>query len=319
MRSCPSRARRTDCSVSVVSIITPSFNQGRFIERTIESVLGQALGGRRLEYLIVDGGSRDQTPQVVQRYAGRLGWISEPDRGQADAVNKGLRLTSGDVIGWLNSDDIYYPGAISAACDFLEQHPAVDVVYGDAEHLDEAGRVLGPYPTEPFDAKRLEDVCYVCQPAVFFRRRVIARYGVLDERLHVALDYEYWLRLVQGGAVFAHMPRVLAGWRLHPSIKSYTQRIQLHTEVNAMMRERLGRVPDRWIYNYAHARLERLGIQSRQHVRFAVGLTACTLWASLRWNRSLPPAVRATMLVWLKDGLKLLYWSLRAQARAQLR
>jgi glycosyltransferase involved in cell wall biosynthesis len=305
--------------VPAISIITPSYNQGRFIERTIQTVLGQDVGGRSLEYIIVDGGSQDETLEVVRRCAERLRWVSEPDRGQADAVNKGLRSTSGEIIGWLNSDDIYYPGAIQAACDFLDAHPSVDVVYGDAEHIDEHGVVLGRYPTEPFEPRRLEEICYLCQPAVFFRRRVVERFGELDERLHIALDYEYWLRLALGGATFSHLPRVLAGWRLYPGIKSYARRLEMHVEVNRMMVERLGHVPDQWIYNYAHARLELTGIDSTQHVRFAVALAALTVWASLRWNRSVPSTVRASTLIWLKDGVKLLGWSLRARARARLR
>jgi glycosyltransferase involved in cell wall biosynthesis len=302
-----------------VSIITPSYNQGRFIERTIQTVLGQDTGGRALEYVVVDGGSQDETLGVLGRYADRLRWVSEADGGQANALNKGLRSTSGEIIGWLNSDDIYYPGAIQAACDYLDAHPEIDVVYGDAEHIDANGVVLGRYPTEPFEARRIEDVCFVCQPAVFFRRRVVERFGGLDDRLHIALDYEYWLRLALGGATFAYLPRVLAGWRLYPGIKSYARRLEMHVEVNRMMLARLGHVPDQWIYNYAHARLELTSIDSKKHLRFAAALAALTVWASLRWNRSLPPSIRASVLIWLKDGVKLLYWSLRAQARARLR
>jgi glycosyltransferase involved in cell wall biosynthesis len=302
-----------------VSIITPSLNQGRFIERTIESVLGQDLAGRELEYVVVDGGSQDETLGVLRRYADRLRWVSEPDGGQADAVNKGLRSTSSDLIGWLNSDDIYYPGAIRGACDFLDAHPSVDVVYGDANHIDEHDVVLGPYPTEPFDARRLEDVCFLCQPAVFFRRQLLERFGLLDERLHFVLDYEYWIRLAKGGAVFAYLPHLLAGWRLYPAIKSQAGRLQMHVEVNRMMLERLGRVPDRWIYNYAHARLEPTTLDPSMHLRFAIALTALTLWASLRWNHSIAPAVRDTTLIWLKDGVRLLGWSLKSRARARLR
>ena len=302
-----------------VSVITPSFNQGRFLERTIQSVLDQDTGGRGLEYVVVDGGSQDETLDVLRCFAGRLRWVSERDRGQADAVNKGLRWTSGDVIGWLNSDDIYYPGAVRSVCDYLDSHPLVDVVYGGANHIDERDVVLGPYPTEPFEPRRLEQTCYLCQPAVFFRRRVVERFGMLDERLQYVLDYEYWLRLAQGGATFAYLPRVLAGSRLYPGIKTYAGRLKLHIEANSMMRKRLGRVPDQWLYNFAHARLEPTTIDSTQHLRFALALTAWTVWASLRWNHTIPAAVRATTLVWLKDGLKRLGWSVKAQARARLR
>ena len=302
-----------------ISIITPSLNQGRFIEQTIQTVLSQETAGRELEYLVVDGGSQDETLQVLGRFGDRLRWISEPDRGQADAVNKGLRTTSGDVIGWLNSDDVYYAGAVRAACDFLDAHPSVDVVYGDAQTIDDRGIAIGPYPTETFDPRRLEETCYLCQPAVFFRRSVVQRFGVLDERLHFVLDYEYWLRLAQGGATFARIPQVLAGWRLYPGIKSFAGRMSMHTEVNEMMLERLGHVPDRWIYNYAHAWLEPTRIDPTMHVRFAVALTVLSLWASWRWNRSIPRTMRDTTLVWLKDAIKHLGDSLRSQARSRLR
>ena len=300
-----------------VSIITPSLNQGRFIESAIRSVLDQALVHRELEYVVVDGGSRDDTVEILSRSCQRLRWLSEPDRGQADAINKGLRMTSGDIIGWLNSDDIYYPDAVQSACDFLDSQPLVDVVYGKADEIDEAGAVLAPYPTEAFDPRRLQDTCFLCQPAVFFRRRVVERFGGLDERLHYVLDYEYWLRLALGGARFAHVGETWAAWRLYPGIKSQAGRMRMHLETNQMFRERLGRVPDRWLYNYAHARLEGTPIDSSRHLRFAVCLSALTLWASLRWNRSLPPSVRRTTSIWLRDGVKRLAWSLRANVRAR--
>ncbi|MBV9893490.1 MAG: glycosyltransferase [Chloroflexi bacterium] len=301
-----------------VSILTPSLNQGRFIEASIQSVLTQQVDGRALEYLVLDGGSSDGTLDILRHYDGRLRWVSEPDRGQAHAVNKGIDLARGDVIGWLNSDDIYYADAIRAACEFLETHPSVDVVYGDAEYIDENGLSIGRYPTEPFSSERLEQICFLCQPAVFFRRDVADQFGQLDERLHVALDYEYWLRLSRRGASFAHLPRVLAGWRLHPEIKSRRQRMRLHVEVNNMMRERLGYVPDQWIYNYAHARLEATSVDSSKHLRFAVSLAMFAIWASVRWNHGISTTVKATVIIWLKDGVKLLYWSMRAHARAWL-
>jgi glycosyltransferase involved in cell wall biosynthesis len=301
-----------------ISIITPSFNQGRFIEQTIQSVLTQEAPGRELEYVVIDGGSRDATGEILARYDRQLTWISEPDRGQADAVNKGLAMTTGELVGWVNSDDIYYPGALRIVSEFFDTHPFVDVVYGEANHVDQDNRVLGRYPTEVFNQRRLLETCYLCQPAVFFRRRVVDRYGLLDPTLHYTLDYEYWLRLSRGGAVFAHLPDIVAGSRLYPGIKTYAGRLKLHQEMNRMMHERLGRVPDQWVYNYAHARLEQTTIESGQHLRFALGLTAFTVWASLRWNGDLPPSIRQTTLIWMKDGLKLLGWSLRGQLRARL-
>jgi glycosyltransferase involved in cell wall biosynthesis len=154
-----------------VSIITPSYNQGRYLERTIRSVLEQR---RPFEYLVMDGGSSDESVEILQRYSAELQWVSEADRGQADAVNKGLARATGEIIGWLNSDDIFYPGAVAAAADFLMRRPDVDVVYGNGNHIDEHDRVIEPYPTEDWDFERLKERCFLCQPAVFFRRRLVS-------------------------------------------------------------------------------------------------------------------------------------------------
>src|SRR5262249_3105363 len=148
-----------------------SYNQGSFLERTINSVLSQQFPGG-LEYLVLDGASKDQSVEILNSYSSRLTWISERDRGQADAVNKGLARATGSIIGWLNSDDIYYPGAIGTACEVLDSHPEVDVVYGDANHIDEHDQILEPYPTQSWDFDQLLRTCYVCQPAVFFRKSV---------------------------------------------------------------------------------------------------------------------------------------------------
>jgi len=286
-----------------IAVVTPSYNQGRFIERTILSVLDQApLGSDLLEYVVVDGGSTDKTLSVLQRYQGRLRWVSEKDRGQADAVNKGIGLTSAPIVGWLNSDDIYYPGALSAVCEFLRDNPQVDVVYGDACHIDEHDAVIEPYPTEPWDFARLTQVCYICQPAVFFRRRVVEKFGGLDVRLRYSMDYEYWLRLGQSGVKFAWLRRVLAGSRLHQASKTLGQRVAVHREINSMLRRRLGKVPDRWLFNYAHALLDAWGV-SRDTPRFVFLVSLFSLLAALRWNRSITRAMLATVREWTRAGL----------------
>jgi glycosyltransferase involved in cell wall biosynthesis len=280
-----------------VSVITPSYNQGEFLERTIESVLSQEVP--RLEYLVVDGRSTDATLQILQRYEGRLRWVSESDRGQAHAINKGIAATSGDIVAWLNSDDMYFEGAVAAASRFLEEHPEVDLVYGDGYYVDRDDRRLDPYQTEPWDLTRFLDACYICQPSVFFRRRMVERHGVLDERLHYCLDYEYWLRLALRGAHFAYLPRLQAGYRLYAETKTVGSRVALHREVNDMLRRTLGNVPDRWLYSFAHAVAESRGLTRETRLRFAAASSLVSCYGALRWNRRITPGHLVTTARWL--------------------
>jgi glycosyltransferase involved in cell wall biosynthesis len=286
-----------------VTVVTPSFNQGRFIERTIRSVLSQEISGD-LEYLVMDGGSKDETVDILKRYEASLEWVSERDRGQADAVNKGLARARGDVIGWLNSDDIYYPGAIAAACQALDLHPEAGVVYGEADHIDEQGAIIEPYPTEAWDFDALLQRCYLCQPAVFFRRSVVERFGGLNPTLHFCLDYEYWLRLAAAGVQFVWVRQKLAGSRLYAETKTLGSRIRFHTEINDMMRRYTGRVPDRWLFNYAHAVLDEKGISRSEPLRFPVFVSAVSIYAALRWNHSISGEMRRMTAAWTGGALR---------------
>jgi glycosyltransferase involved in cell wall biosynthesis len=282
------------------SIITPSFNQGRFLDRTLQSVLSQGIS--EMDYLVVDGGSTDETLPILERYRGRLRWRSEPDRGQAHAVNKGFRLTSGDIIGWLNSDDVYYPGALAAVEDFFSRNPQAEILYGEADHIDAADRVIGAYPTEDWDFDRLKEICFLCQPAVFFRRRLIHRYGPLDESLQYCMDYEYWLR-VGRATPFYRLNRPLAGSRMYPENKTLGERVAVHKEMNHMLRRSLGRVPAKWVFAYAHVWINRRPVDRSTRAKnlayvFQLALVAAagffrwrqfpweTDWATIRqWSR----------------------------------
>lgn len=291
---------------SAISVVTPSFNQGRFIERTVRSVLSQEIDG--LDYMVVDGGSSDETVDILKGYGGALRWVSEPDRGQTDAVNKGIRMTRGDIVGWLNSDDIYYPGALAAVLDFFARHPEADILYGDADHIDARDRVLEPYYTEDWDYERLKDICFICQPAVFFRRRLVERVGFLDERLHYCMDYEYWLRIGRT-TTFHRLPKTLAGSRLYAENKTLGARVAVHREMNDMLRQRLGRVPAKWIFAFAHVLVNRGTVDRSgpwKNALYVGRLILATGRAFLRWRQAPAPADWRTMAGWGVGALRTL-------------
>ena len=264
-----------------VSVITPSLNQGRFIERTLRSVAGQS--GAEIEHLVFDGGSVDDTVAILERFAPAVRWVSAKDDGQADAVNRGLQASDGEIIGWLNSDDIYYPGAVARVVSFLEANPDVDVVYGMADHIDVDDRAFEAYLTEPWSLARLRSACFICQPAAFFRRRVIERHGALDASLHYCMDYEYWLRLAKGGARFAYLQEKLAGSRLYPETKTLATRLPVHAEINDMLKRTLGRVPLTWLVNYAYASVDDAA-PNRSRASRRLRALAASVGAAWRWN-----------------------------------
>ena len=266
-----------------ISVITPSYNQGQFIERTIQSVLDQ---NADVEYLILDAVSTDNTVEILKKYGQRIRWISEPDSGQADAVNKGILGTKGDIIAWINSDDVYFDGALNTVKDYFEQNPDIDFLYGDAWYIDTNDRKTSPYVTEAWDIERLKDVCFICQPAAFFRRRVVERLGLLDTDLQYCMDYEYWLRFAEGNVRTAYLPVYLAGSRLYAENKTLGQKMKVHLEINRMLKNRLGHVPDSWLFGYAGHVTDTLGYSRKiDERRFLFQIAYQSLKAAWHWNR----------------------------------
>lgn len=286
-----------------VSVVTPSFNQGQFIERTLRSVSEQRSPSFDCEHVVFDGGSSDDTVKILAAFGRQIRWVSEPDRGQAHAVNKGISATDGDIIGWLNSDDVYYPGAIARVVDYFENHPDIDVVYGMAEHIDIADVAFENYPTEPWSPERLWDTCFICQPALFFRRRLVEKLGFLDESLHYCMDYEFWLRLVRGGARFAYLPEKLAGSRMYPENKTMSSVLAVHREINQMLR-RFGPVPDAWLYGYAHVVTRTKVDEQTKPNRFFREVAIRSLVASVRWNGRITSALWHSLLFRLLNRLR---------------
>jgi glycosyltransferase involved in cell wall biosynthesis len=206
-----------------VSIVTPSYNQGEFLEQTICSVLGQNYD--YLEYFIIDGGSSDNTLDIIKKYKDKLDhWESRPDKGQAHAINKGITRSNGDILGWLNSDDVLLPGTVNHVISIFTKHPEVDVVYGSLERINQKGKII-PTPSYAnnktvFNKKLVIGDCIVNQPGSFWRRRVMEKAGMLNENLEFSLDYEYWIRLALAGAIFYRVPDPLAQFRISNSSKT---------------------------------------------------------------------------------------------------
>lgn len=201
-----------------VSIVTPSYNQGQFIEDTILSVKNQRY--LNIKHIIVDGGSTDNTLEILEKYENTYSmcWISEPDRGQADAINKGFRMAKGEIIGWLNSDDLYFDkNVISFVVRKFKEDEKIDIVYGNAVKINAQNRLMRIKPVPRFNYGRLRRLCYIVQPSVFFRRGVIEQ-EKLDISLNYSMDYEYWLRLGRK-FVWKRVDRILAADRNHPQRK----------------------------------------------------------------------------------------------------
>jgi glycosyltransferase involved in cell wall biosynthesis len=236
----------------LVSIVTPSYNQGRFVRRTIDSVLSQDYP--HVEYLVLDGGSTDETVAILQGYGDRFFWRSERDRGQTDAINQGLRQARGDILAYLNSDDVLMPGALSTVVAHFARHPEWDLLYGNANQIDEMDCVLGAYPTAPYGFARLLQSCCICQPAAFWRRRITDRVGLFDDSLHYAMDYEYWMRIDRAGGALAQVPELLAGSRVHAQTKTLSARMQVYHEILEVSRRHAPDASFSQYYAYWHHR-----------------------------------------------------------------
>lgn len=245
-----------------ISVVIPSYNQAAYLPATLASVCAQ--DHPDIEVLVFDGGSTDGSVDILRKWTTPAGgkpirWVSRKDGGQADAINLGLRESTGDVVAYLNSDDVYYPGALSAVAAHFQAQPDCLALYGRAHHLHADGSVMEEYPTEPWDYDRLLETCYLCQPAVFWRREVMERYGVFDDALRYALDYEYWLRVGRERPFHYLAERFLAGSRLHEDTKTLSQRTPVHHEVARTVLKYAARPEPvwRWIRHLAHHRAEQ--------------------------------------------------------------
>ena len=234
----------------LVSIVTPSRNQGRLIARTIDSVLAQTYPN--IEYCVVDSGSSDATLDVLRSYGTKIEWHSEPDRGQAHAINKGFARSRGEILTYLNSDDVLLPEAVATIVDLFSYNPDVSMYYGNADYIDAEDRITGPHETAEYSFERLMHECCVCRPAAFWTAKIAQKVGPFDESLNYVMDYDYWLRIDQAGGLIRHVPIVLANSRLHPAPLS--QRTKIYDEIFAVRKRHGGYVSYNHVRGYWHHR-----------------------------------------------------------------
>ena len=307
-------------STPLVSVVTPSFNTGRFIGEAVDSVLSQDY--RNLEYIVMDGGSTDRTISELKRFGNRINWVSERDRGQSDALNKGFLKAKGQIFGWLNSDDTYAPGAISAAVEFLWANPDVAAVYGDAMFIDAHGSDIAKcVHVEPFDRHRLMHYTdFIVQPTVFFRRSAFESVGGIDETLHWCMDYDLWLKMVVKGLKIAYLPRHLANFRWLADNKTATGDWGRLREIEKVV----ARYADG---THAYLRLEMLNLHlmeaKRKLKRFRLFGTTASLFRATKTYITSARAIRSTFqrqtwkIVWTGQVLRKRALLAEASAKAE--
>lgn len=213
----------------LVSVVTPSYNQAQYLEQTMRSVLDQDYP--HIEYFVMDGGSTDGSLEIIQKHASRLaGWVSEKDKGQADAVNKGFARANGEIIGWLNSDDIYYPGAITGAVNAFKEHPEASIVFSDVNSIDSQGQPFNRMVFGDWKLKDLMSFNIISQPGVFMRRAVLEEAGYLGLDFHYLLDVELWLRMTAIAEPFYVQNVVWSAARMHEDAKNRAQALNFGPE-----------------------------------------------------------------------------------------
>jgi glycosyltransferase involved in cell wall biosynthesis len=290
------RPPRVDWEPPTIAVVTPSYQMAGFLRDTIDSVLAQ--DWPRVEYLVMDGGSRDGTRELLDSYGDRLRWISRPDGGQADAVNRGLAQLPGELVTFLNADDTYRPGALRAAVEGVRRHPGAAAVYGGADYVDGDGNLVRPYPVLDYDRERLGHDCYICQPSAFVRRADWEAHGGLDATLHYALDYDLWIRL-SATRPLARIPETLATSRMHRDNKSLGQRKAMYREIALVAKRGFGYVPMTWLDPYARHLVDGVD-QFYEHSLPSRRSRALALALGLRHN---PRQPRRLWRDWQADGV----------------
>jgi glycosyltransferase involved in cell wall biosynthesis len=294
-----------------ISIITPSYNQGQFIERTLLSVLTQKYP--KLELIVMDGGSNDQTVKVLKKYdrfvkLGRFGkgitfiWKSEPDHGQTHAINKGLQIATGEILAYLNSDDTYEPDALKTIASYFKTHPKVQFVYGKGQLIDVHDQPIGMYNDFPVDTEKLHRNCGISQPTAFWTRKVLQTIGFFNETFQFTMDYEYWVRVSQKFKM-VYLPNVLANTRIHPDAKTSSQTLKLYQNAIQVQQLHYPFVHQDWIFTYTDGLVHNFKSGTwYQEVWYWLVLYSVSMWLQVWWNHQLPSApMRQQYQLWLSE------------------
>ena len=274
-------------SLPRIAVVTPSYNTGKHIEAAIRSVLDQDYTD--FDYIVMDGGSTDNTVDVLKSFGDRLRWVSQKDKGQGDAIHRGFGQTTGEILTWLNSDDTYAPGAFRAVAEFFAANPDVALVYGNANYTDADGSLIAPcVHVEPYNARRLFYYSdFIVQPTTFFRRSAYEAVGGIDTSLHFAMDYDLWLKIARRFKV-AYLPRHLADFRWLFDNKTATGSFRRLDEIRALVARQGFPEP-------AYIRLERVNLHARKALsqlrHGAIGRTARSAFAAVRGTLSHPRAM----------------------------
>jgi glycosyltransferase involved in cell wall biosynthesis len=220
----------------LVSIVTPTFNQADFLRDTLESVLAQDYPN--IEYLVIDDGSTDATPEILAEYTGRVEWESQANMGQTPTINKGWERSRGQIITWLNSDDTYLPGAVAKAVDYFHKHPEIDIVYGDTLLTEADGTEIERLKPPVFNYDEFVATCHnpIPQPSAFIRRSVMEDVGLLDPSYYYFMDWDFWLRAGMDHSI-AYFPELISTYRLHEASKTVAQAVKAAPELEYMYRK----------------------------------------------------------------------------------
>jgi glycosyltransferase involved in cell wall biosynthesis len=287
-----------------VSVITPSFNQARYLEATIQSVLSQDYP--RIEYIVIDGASTDASVEIIKKHESNLAhWVSEKDTGQADAINKGLARVTGEIAAWLNSDDYYLPNTISGVVKCFDENPDVVMVYGDMLAVDEQGQTINILKYQQLSLEDLLCFQIIGQPSVFFRRATLEKAGLLDTGLHFLLDHHLWIRIAQQGKIL-HVPQIWSAARYHAEAKNRAKAAEFGREAFQILD---------WAKGQAGlvgtvSGVERRARASAHRVDARYLLDGGKPWSALKaWFRALiihPPTALARMNIFVSALLNLL-------------